>query len=466
VPEKPDVEASEEIPMKRAAMERLIEWKNRTDRRPLILRGARQVGKTWLMKEFGRLQFESVVYVNFEDNPRMQRLFESDLTIPRLLQGISIETGVTVDPERTLLVFDEVQEVPRALTSLKYFQENAPGTAVVAAGSLLGIALHPGTSFPVGKVEFLDLYPLSFLEFLDATGEPGLASVVAAQDWGMADAFHDKLAEILRTYLLVGGMPEAVAAYEASRSPSDARRVHERILESYEQDFSKHAPPLLVPRLRMLWRSLPSQLARENRKFLYDLVKEHARAREYELALNWLVDCGLVHPVHRVTKPSMPLSAYQDLKAFKLFCVDVGLLSTLSRLDPRSVLEGDRVFEEFKGALTEQYVLQEWVAASGRESVKEPYYWSSERSDAEVDFVVQLPNGIVPVEVKAAENLQAKSLRKYRDDFSPTLCVRTSLSRYRKESWLVNLPLYAASAIPRVLDEASDSATKASTQPA
>ena len=446
--------------MNRSAMEDLIAWKNRNGRKPLILRGARQVGKTWLMKEFGKRHFESVAYVNFEDNPRMERLFLADLDIPRILQGLSIETGVAIDPEKTLLIFDEVQAVPRALTSLKYFNENAPGIAIVAAGSLLGIALHPGTSFPVGKVEFLDLHPLSFLEYLEAIGEESLVETLSRKDWTLLGVFHERLTELLKSYLLVGGMPEAVVAYTATQNPMDARNVHGRILEAYEQDFSKHAPPSTVPRIRMLWKSLPSQLARENRKFLYDLVKEHARAREYELGLLWLVDSGLVHQVHRVSKPSMPLAAYQDLKAFKLFCVDVGLLATMARLDPRSVLEGDKVFEEFKGALTEQYVCQQLLSLSGPRRNPTPFYWSSERSDGEIDFVLQLEGAIIPLEVKASENLQAKSLRAYRDAFAPPLCVRTSLAGYRREEWLLNLPLYAVSLVPWALEDHAGRASR------
>lgn len=441
--------------MDRSAMEHLVAWKDRKGRMPLVLKGARQVGKTWLMKEFGRLHFESCAYVSFEDNPRMARLFQEQLDPARLMEGLSVESGVRIDPSRTLLLLDEVQEVPRALTALKYFQENAPGVAIVAAGSLLGVALHPGTSFPVGKVEFLEVHPMDFPEFLDALGEGALAERVRALDWNLAEVFRDKLTELLRSYLLVGGMPGAVSAYAAERRIEDARGVHARLLDSYDADLSKHAPPAIVPRIRRVWRSLPSQLARENRKFLYELVKEHARAREYELALHWLVDSGLVRQVHRVKTPAMPLAAYLDLKAFKLFCVDVGLLSSLSGLEPKSVLEGDAVFREFKGALTEQYVLQQLLAAEPPDSFVHPHYWSAERSDGEVDFLLQSEVGIVPIEVKASESRKAKSLRYFRDEFHPALCVRTSLSGFRREEWLVNVPLYAAGRIPALLSKES-----------
>ncbi len=424
--------------MERRAMSALQEWKRSPDRKPLIIRGARQVGKTWLMKEFGA-SYSHCAYVNFENNPRMRRLFDSDFDIERILIGLRVETGQPITPGDCLLVFDEVQEVPKALTALKYFREDAPRYDIIAAGSMLGVALHAETSFPVGKVEFLDLHPMSFPEFLTASGNEGLVKLLAGHDFATAAAFADKLVDLLRQYLLVGGMPEAVRTFLETRDLARVRHVQRQLNEAYEQDFSKHAPHAVVPRIRAVWSSLPAQLSRENRKFVYGLVRRGARAREYELALQWLADCGLVQRVDRVTKPGMPLVAYQDRAAFKLFAVDVGLLCASSGLDIESVLRGNALFEEFKGALTEQYVLQQLI---GHVAVR-PFYWSADRATAEVDFVVQLGQEIVPIEVKAAENLQAKSLKSFQHTFAPRRAVRTSLSPFREEAWLINLPLYA-----------------------
>lgn len=429
--------------MNRTALSKLIEWKELRYRKPLVIKGARQVGKTWLMKEFGRQHYASAAYVNFEGNERMKRLFSSDLDTVRLLKGIELETGVAIHPESTLLIFDEVQEVPRALTSLKYFSEQRPDIHLVAAGSLIGVALHPETSFPVGKVDFLTLHPLTFEEFLVAAGHGDHMDLIRQRDWNAVATFKDRFTEWLRNYFIVGGMPEVVSTFLMRADHADVRRVQERILAAYEQDFSKHAPPHEVPRIRQLWQSIPAQLARENRKFVYGVARAGARAREYELALAWLLDSGLIHKVHAATKPGLPLAAYQDSHAFKLFALDVGLLAAMSRLDARVLLDGDRLFEEFKGALTEQYVHQQLVARDDAAI----FYWSADRGLAEVDFIIQRGDQILPIEVKAGENLRSKSLRVYRDKFQPTLCVRTSLSDYRQEEWLTNLPLYGISAI-------------------
>ena len=432
--------------MFRQAIHDLIHWKNRPDRKPLIIRGARQVGKTWLMREFGRTEYQRCAYINFDNNARMQELFNGDLDIERLVAALRIEAGVAIDARDTLLVFDEVQEVPRALSALKYFCENAPQYHIVAAGSLLGVALHPGTSFPVGKVEFLDLSPLNFREFLLATGNESLEQLLGSLDFSLLKTFKGRVIDLLKQYCFVGGMPEAVARFAENRDYSSVREVQRRILTAYEQDFSKHAPAATAPRLRMLWASIPAQLAKENRKFVYGLIRQGARAREYELAMQWLVDCGLVIKVGRVSKPDMPLTAYQDFDAFKLFVLDVGLLSALSGLDARSLLEGSNIFEEFKGTLTEQYVLQQLVAAGIR-----PYYWSAEKSTGEIDFVFQQGGDIVPLEVKASENLQSKSLKNYCLKYRPRVAVRTSLSDYRQEDWLTNVPLYAIPVLTEIL---------------
>lgn len=425
--------------MKRFAIEELLKWKASQFRKPLIIQGARQVGKTWLMKEFGKTQYEKYAYINFENNERMQNLFKYNLDIDRIVTALQIESGIAIQPENTLILFDELQEVPRALTSLKYFCENAPQYHVIAAGSLLGVAMHPGTSFPVGKADFLDLYPLSFEEFLDATGNSNMAELLDTRDFSLINAFKGGLTDLLKQYYYIGGMPEVVATFVETKDYAKVREVQNRLLTAYEHDFSKHAPNETVPRIRMLWSSVPAQLARENRKFVYGLIRTGARAREFELAMQWLLDCGLIYKVHRVSKPDLPLAAYQDFNAFKLYILDVGLLGAMSNLDIKVLLEGNRIFEEFKGALTEQYVLQQLMA---RKNII-PYYWSADKGIAELDFLFQCENYIVPLEVKAAENLQAKSLKAYCQKYNPKVALRTSMSDYRKENWLVNIPLYA-----------------------
>lgn len=433
--------------MFRRSMDDLVKWKNAKNRKPLIIRGARQVGKTWLMKEFGKTNYEKCAYINFDNNERMESLFSGNLDIERIVTALQIEAGVAIEAENTLIIFDEVQEVPRALTSLKYFCENAPQYHIVAAGSLLGVALHPGTSFPVGKVEFLDLYPLDFLEFMFAMGKDNLVKLLESEDFSLITSFKGKFIDLLKQYYYIGGMPEVVASFIAARNYGKVREIQKRILIAYEQDFSKHAPNETVPRIRMLWSSAPAQLAKENRKFIYGLIRQGARAREYELAMTWLIDCGLVYKVSRISKPDMPLMAYQDFNAFKLFVLDVGLLGAMSELDIKSLLEGNKIFEEFKGALTEQYVLQQLIASKKAT----PYYWSAEKGTAEIDFIFQSDSNIVPLEVKAAENLQAKSLKSYCQKYEPRYAIRTSMSDYRQEEWLTNVPLYAINILSDML---------------
>ena len=429
--------------MYRIAMEQLQKWKAKKRCKPLIIRGARQVGKTWLMKEFGSSAYENVVYINFDNNERMRRLFEGNLEVEHLVTGLELYAGHKIDPENTLLIFDEVQEIPKALTSLKYFNEDAPQYQIICAGSLLGVALHQGTSFPVGKVEFLDLFPLSFFEFMMAMGKDRYVKLLKNGDFDMATAFKQDYVNLLKHYYYVGGMPEVVQAFADNRDFNEAREIQQRILAAYEQDFSKHASNETVPRIRMLWNSIPAQLTKENKKFIYGLIKGGARAKEYELAMLWLTDCGLVHKVHRVTTPSLPLKAYEDLKAFKLFLADVGLLSCMVGLRQDVLLDGNELFKEFKGALTEQYVLQQLKTLKGINT----YYWTADRGTAEVDFVIDTGNDVIPVEVKAEVNLQAKSLKVYRDKYQPNLSIRTSMADYKREDWLLNLPLWAVGSI-------------------
>lgn len=425
--------------MYRIAIEKLYKWKNSKRRKPLIIEGARQVGKTWLMKEFGKQAYADTVYINFDSNSRMADLFSADLDTDRLILGLELYAGRKINPENTLLIFDEVQEVPRALASLKYFYENAPQYHIVCAGSLLGIALHQGTSFPVGKVDFLKLYPLSFSEFLMATGNERFAELLKNQDYEMITSFKQTYIDALKHYYFVGGMPEAVQSFAESKDFNEVRAIQKRILAAYEQDFSKHAPNEIVPKIRMLWNSIPSQLARENKKFIYGLVREGGRAREYETAIMWLSDCGLVHKVSRVNAAGIPLKAYEDLKAFKLFIVDVGLLGCMTGLRQHTLLDGDDLFVEFKGSLTEQYVCQQLKTIEDLGI----YYYTNDRGSCEIDFIVDTGEQIVPIEVKAETNLRAKSLKTYRERFEPELSVRTSMADYKKEDWLLNLPLYA-----------------------
>ncbi len=428
--------------MERQIMDELVRWKRKKNRKPLILKGARQVGKTWIMKEFGARQFKNVAYVNFDRNSRMQRVFEGDFDIRSIIQAINIETKEVVRPEDTLIIFDEIQEAPRAISSLKYFCEEAPEYAIVAAGSLLGVAIHEGTSFPVGKVDTLDIYPMNYREFLTAMGEEQLASLLSQKDYRMIDAFSEKYIRWLKLYYYIGGMPEAVASYVDEGDIVEVRSIQKAILEMYEDDFSKHTDKDMLPRIRMVWNSVPVQLAKENRKFFFGQVKEGARARDFETAIEWLLDCGLISKTYRVQKPAMPLKAYVEFSVFKIFLLDVGLLGAMSDLDAGAILEGSSIFTEFKGALTEQYVHQQLV--SDTEYI--PYYYSASAHN-EIDFVVQRRGQIVPIEVKAEENLRSRSLRAYCDKFHPGVAVRTSMAAYREQDWLVNIPLYAVMTI-------------------
>ena len=425
--------------MYRESIVSLNKWKEDKFRKPLIVRGARQVGKTWLLQEFGRISYSKFVYVNFEDTPTLQNIFVNDFDIERIITVLQIYAQTTIVAEDTLIILDEIQSAERGITSLKYFCEKAPQFHVVAAGSLLGMGLHSHVSFPVGKVDFLDLRPLSFSEFLLSLNESALVDALKAKNWSVVSIFTEKLKEYLRYYFYVGGMPEVVDAFVQTRDWQLVRRIQNRILNSYEGDFSKHAPTETVPRIRMVWQSIPSQLAKENKKFVYGVIREGARAKDFELAIQWLVDCGLLLKSHRVSKPGIPLAAYQDISAFKLFLHDVGLLGAMAGLNVRTIIEGDEIFTEFKGALTEQYVMQQLRLDSERFIG----YWTNERSTSEVDFVIQEEGEVIPIEVKSGENLKAKSFKLFCEKYNPQKAIRTSLADYKEESWMENVPLYA-----------------------
>lgn len=424
--------------MKRKAIEELCRWKARTDRKPLIVQGARQVGKTWLMKEFAKEAYQKCAYVNFEDNDMLRQLFQNDFDIPRIINSIQWTTGVTIDAD-TLIILDEIQEAPRGITALKYFQEKAPEYHVVAAGSLLGISMHQNDSFPVGKVDFMYLYPLSFFEFLEAIGEQRMVDLLLSKDWQMITMFRTKFEERLRQYYYVGGMPAVVSAFAEGGDIEHVRNLQNGILESYERDFSKHAPAIEVPRIRMVWQSVPAQLSKENRKFVYGVVKEGARAKDFELAIEWLKDAGLIYKVNRSKKGQLPLAAYEDFSAFKIFMSDIGLMGAMSKLPAQSLLSGNALFSDFKGALTEQYVMQQLKTNSNLAI----YYWSADSSRGEIDFLLQRDCDIIPVEVKAEENLQAKSLRSFVEKNPGLHGVRLSMSPYREQDWMTNYPLYS-----------------------
>lgn len=425
--------------MERFLMDDLVGWKNSARRKPLVLNGARQVGKTWLLMEFGARHFESVAYVNLDNNLGLASQFDVGYDLPRILLMIQAESGQRVIPGKTLVVLDEVQECPKALTSLKYFCENAPELAVAAAGSLLGITFHEGTGYPVGKVDMLDLHPLSFREFLDATGNPMLREVVDSGDKQLLGSLAAKFRELLKQYYFVGGMPEAVVTFVESADLSAVRAVQEGVLFGYERDISKHLGAAGAERALSAWRSLPAHLGQENKKFVFGHIGEGARARDYRSAITWLTQAGIATRVPRVSKPGVPLSAYADESAFKLFSLDVGLLCALSRLDASSIVDGNALFTELRGALTEQYVCQQLVSDCNLS----PCYWSAENSRGEVDFLVQRGGRVYPIEVKAEENLRSKSLRAFSGRYPGTVPRRFSLSGFCDQGWMRNVPLYA-----------------------
>ena len=433
--------------MKRKAYEGLLKWKSNKSRKPLLIKGARQVGKTWLMKEFGKNEYESVAYINFEKSTQLADLFEADFDIPRILRSIQLITGIIPQPGETLIIFDEIQSVKRGLLSLKYFFEDAPEYHIIAAGSLLGLSIHKDDSFPVGKADFLELYPLSFEEFTLAMEKKSLLDALHGQEWELVKAFKSNYTELLKQYYYTGGMPEVVRSFIQNNDYNEVREIQNSILESYNNDFSKHPPLEIVPRIKLIWNAIPSQLAKENRKFVYGAVKSGGRAKEFEVAIMWLEDAGLIHKISRVSNASLPLNGFADIGAFKLFMVDVGLLGAKSGLDAKTIIEGNSIFGQYKGALTEQYVLQQLKCSEGIET----YYWSPEQGTAEVDFLIQAKGKVIPIEVKAEENLKAKSLKSFRDKFHPELSIRTSMSDFRKEETLTNLPLYGISLINSIV---------------
>lgn len=424
--------------MERSIYSNLKKWKESLTRKPLILQGARQVGKTYILKEFGAREYSEVVYINCDDNNDMQNMFV-DYDVDRIIRSLSAISGVSIKPSTTLLILDEIQEVERGLASLKYFCEKAPEYHVAVAGSLLGITLHEGTSFPVGKVDMLYMYPMDFEEFLLAMGKEQLVELLRSNSWAALTPLRGMLIELLRQYYFVGGMPEAVKAYVERGDIWEVRSIHSKIIDAYRNDMSKHAPKQQVQRINMVWNSIPSQLARDNKKFIYGALRKGARANDFEIAIQWLVDSGLVHKVHRISKPVVPLKFYEDMSSFKLFLLDCGLLGALSETPPEQILIGDNVFEEYKGAFTENYVLQQ-LKSLPRTFV---YYYSNDNSTLEIDFVVQHDTHIIPIEVKAEENLRAKSLRQFVTDNPGLHGVRFSMSDYREQDWLTNVPLWA-----------------------
>jgi len=433
--------------MQRDLMDDLVAWKTSRNRKPLLIYGARQTGKTWLMEAFGTAQYDNVASVDFTDNERMRDLFSGDFDVSRILSQLSIESNKPIIPERTLIILDEIQEVPRALTSLKYLYEKAPEHHIVAAGSLLGVALHEGASFPVGKVDSLTLHPMSFYEFLVAMGREVLAEALRNTDFEqLQPLFSKELAAYLKEYLFVGGMPEVVADYATHRDLNEARRLQKNILRDYDRDISKHIPARILERTRLVWASIPSQLSRENKKFVYGAVRKGARAKDLEEAIQWLVDYGAISKVPLVSTIRSPLKSYASISEFKLFALDVGLLGALSNLDASLILQGSALYTEFKGSLAEQYVEQQLVSSGF-----EPFYWSSPTSSNELDFVIDCFDKAVPLEVKANENLKSKSLKAASEKFSISACIRTSLSGYRDEGWLINVPLWAIGSISEIL---------------
>lgn len=442
------IDATEEAKLKkkkdgngmfRFAIEKLLMWKEKEARKPLIIMGARQVGKTWLMKEFGKEYYEKTAYISFYNNQRMNEVFQTDFDIERILMNLNIESGVTITPEDTLIILDEIQNAPKALESLKYFCEEAPQYHVICAGSLLGVAIHEGVSYPVGKVDLLDLYPLNFREFLCAMGETGLSDALLTKDYDLIDNFADKYIFWLKNYYYTGGLPAVVDAFRLHKDYQEVRMLQSDILRQYEGDFGKHVDARNLPRIRMVWNAIPMQLAKENKKFFFGQIKKGARSSEFEVAIQWLLDCGLIYKVNRVNEPHMPLKAYQSMNAYKLFMMDVGLLSALSELPAEAILEGNDIFVEFKGALTEQYVLQQMIS----DTPYTPYYYGTDKGTFEQDFLIQKERNIVPIEVKAEGNLRSQSLKAYCEKFHPNMAVRLSALKYKEQDWMINLPLYA-----------------------
>ena len=423
--------------MYRKIFSQLIDWKNKSNRKPLIIQGARQVGKTWAMIEFGKTHFEDVVYINFESNVRIQSVFKDDFDINRIISVLEIETGKMIHPSSTLIILDEIQEAEKGLTALKYFSENRPDLYLVAAGSLLGVSLQKNKTFPVGKVDFLELYPMSFEEFLINLNESLLVKAISENKWDVISPFHEKLIHYLRLYYFIGGMPEVVKDYIQHKNFSQTRTIQNNILKGYTNDFAKYAPIEIVPKIRMVWESIMGQLAKENKKFIYGQLRQGARAKDFEAAINWLTNAGMLLKSNRVNRATLPLKTYSDFDVFKLYLLDIGLLNAMAQVSEQILLDKNQILIEFKGAMTEQFVAQQI------KEKHELFYWSADHATAEVDFIIQKQMQVIPIEVKAEENLKSKSLKVYTEKHKPTQAVRTSMSPYRKEDWMENYPLYA-----------------------
>lgn len=428
--------------MKRDIYNKLLKWKNDSNRKPLIITGARQVGKTWIMREFGKNEYANVVYINCDNEKRIETLLSEDYNIDRILLGLQAISGVNIKSDKTLIIFDEIQQIPRGLHLLKYFYEENPEYHVMVAGSLLGITLNQGVSFPVGKVDIMEMYPMNFNEFLEAMGQEQLLKVLNTNDWKLIDSLSTKYIELLRQYYYVGGMPEAVYSYCKDKNLAQVRNIQNNILKAYRNDISKHATKSESVKIGQVLDSLPSQLSKENKKFIYGVIKTGARAAEYELAIQWLIDAGIVHKVNRIKEAKMPLKFYEDISAFKLFLLDMGLFACMCDVPASEMLVGNNVFVEYKGAFAEQYVLQQLVC----QNVK-PYYWSSEKTPSEIDFVIQKDNKIIPIEVKAEVNVKARSLRQFITNNPELKAVRFSMLGYAEQDWMTNIPLYYISAI-------------------
>ena len=425
--------------MEREAYKKLLDWKQSSDRKPLIISGARQTGKTWILNTFGVSEYEKIAYINCEKNKTMKNLFNQDYDMGRIIRVISALTEVDVEPENTLIVLDELQSIPDGLTSLKYFYEDAPQYHVAAAGSLLGISIHEKSSFPVGKVDMIRIFPMNFEEFILAIGKTNLIEILQQRDYPTMKILEQQYIDLLRQYYFVGGMPAAVSAYSRGEGLSKIRSIQKQILFDYINDFSKHAPTKEIPRINMVWQSIPSQLAKDNKKFIYGAMKKGARASEFEIAIQWLIDMGLIYKINRINKPVIPLKFYEDISAFKLFTLDCGLMGALSETPAGLMLTNNSIFEEFKGAFTELYVLQQMETIDSMPI----YYYSTDDSRTEIDFVIQNGNHVIPIEVKAEENLKAKSLNRYVADNPHLKGLRFSMSPYRDQEWMENIPLYA-----------------------
>ncbi|MBE6338710.1 MAG: ATP-binding protein [Lentimicrobiaceae bacterium] len=424
--------------MKREIYEELLRWKNNLNRKPLVITGARQVGKTWIMREFGRNEYDDVVYINCDNEKRMETLLSDDYNIDRILLGLQAISGINIKSDKTLIILDEIQEVPRGLHLLKYFYEEAPEYHIMVAGSLLGIILNRGVSFPVGKVDIMELHPMNFNEFLEAMGQEQLLKVLDSNDWKLIDILSSKYIELLRQYYFVGGMPEAVLSYSNSKDIAQVRDIQSNILKAYRNDISKHATKSESIKIGQVLDSLPSQLSKENKKFIYGVIKSGARASEFELAIQWLIDAGIIHKVNRIKEARMPLKFYEDISAFKLFLLDLGLFACMCEVPASEILIGNNIFIEYKGAFAEQYVLQQIISRKVK-----PYYWSSEKTPSEIDFVIQRDDKIVPIEVKAEVNVKARSLRQFITNNPDLKGVRYSMLGYIDQGWVENVPLYA-----------------------